>query len=110
MEKTPFAQYYYRLYTLDSQVRHLDDVSLLHFGHWLSRKWMKCQERRLIAVSELEKLNIPEKVLRSEWQAQVREQMKPIESSIHPYCFCTIHQLKVCCVLKDAPRTWQNGP
>jgi len=33
-----------------------------------------------MAVSELQRLNIPENVLRSEWAAQVREQTKPMKS------------------------------
>jgi hypothetical protein len=73
-------QYHNRLYILDSQVRHLDDVSLMGFGRWLFRKWMKCQERKREMVSELGRLKISEDVLRSEWAAQVKEQTKPMKS------------------------------
>jgi hypothetical protein len=79
-------QYHHRLYILDSQVRHLDDASLVGFGRWLFRKWMKCQERKREVVSELGRLNIPEDVLRSEWAAQVKEQTKPLKSESLLWC------------------------
>jgi hypothetical protein len=56
------------------------------FGRWLFRKWMKCQERKREAVSELGRQNIPEDVLRSEWAAQVKEQTKPMKSGSSPCC------------------------
>jgi hypothetical protein len=80
-------QYHYRLYILDSQVRHLDDLSLMGFRCWVFRKWMKCQERKREVVSELGRLKISEDVLHSEWAAQVKEQTKPMKSESLPSLF-----------------------
>lgn len=79
INKESLKQYFQRLYILDSQVQHLDSLSELGFGHWLSRKWVKCQERKQKALTDLRRCNIPEEVLRSEWKAQVAEQTKPIQ-------------------------------
>lgn len=62
---------------LDTRVKHLDEQSLLWLGHWLSRKWIQCQDKKLAAQSDLAGCPIEVSVLREEWRAQVKEQMKP---------------------------------
>ena len=36
--------YFTRLYTIDTQVKHLDESSLLNLGSWLKRKWLTMVE------------------------------------------------------------------
>ena len=72
--------YYKRLYTIDTQVKHLDQKSLLNLGDWLHRKWRATMERKDKAANllvELERRNITENLLREEWAAQVKQQTKP---------------------------------
>jgi hypothetical protein len=54
-------------------------------GHWLQRRWFACQRKKSIAEAELQKLNIPEDLLRSEWEAQVSEQTKPAPRMFNPH-------------------------
>ena len=69
--------YHRRIYTIDTQVRHLDSESLYSLGAWLARKWAKCQTRKNDALSELLVLNINEELLRKEWKDQIKQQTKP---------------------------------
>ena len=73
--------YYNRLYTLDTQVKHLDKKSLLNLGDWLRRKWVSMNTRKLEALGVLEELadlSITEDTLREEWAAQLVAQTKPM--------------------------------
>ncbi|EDR05525.1 uncharacterized protein LACBIDRAFT_302740 [Laccaria bicolor S238N-H82] len=72
--------YYKCLYTIDTQVKHLDQKSLLNLGDWLHRKWKATMEHKDKAgglLAELERKNITENLLREEWAAQVKQQTKP---------------------------------
>ncbi|KII82981.1 hypothetical protein PLICRDRAFT_84208, partial [Plicaturopsis crispa FD-325 SS-3] len=68
--------YHQRLFILDTQVKYLDDKSLNGLGLWLSRRWLHCQRKKRDAVQRLGGCNIPDDVLRAEWDAQVNEQTK----------------------------------
>lgn len=54
-------------------------------GHWLQRRWFACQSKKSIVEAELEKLNISDNLLRSEWAAQVAEQTKPVPRMFNTY-------------------------
>ena len=73
--------YYTRIYTIDTKVRHLDNISLLGMGKWLRRKWVMASERKEEASEILESIyvkGITEDLLRSEWAKQIQEQTKPL--------------------------------
>jgi hypothetical protein len=70
--------HFHRIYTIDSQVKHLDIKSLHDLGHWLHHKWVTCRQRKAKAIDSLDQLNISEDVLREEWAAQIKEQTKPL--------------------------------
>jgi hypothetical protein len=73
--------YYQRLYTIDSQIKHLDMRSLHSLGLWLSRKWLACHRRKQDAIAfltDLYRSHLTEDTLRKEWAAQVKEQTKPL--------------------------------
>lgn len=72
------AGFYHRLYTIDTQVRYLDEKSMLGLGQWLSRKWTNVTDKQIEAETKLKNINIAEDVLRREWKAQITEQTKPI--------------------------------
>ena len=70
-------QYHQRLFTLDTQIQHLDQKSLQGLGHWLYRRWHHCQSKKREAEAELERCEVHQDVLRAEWAAQLAEQTKP---------------------------------
>jgi len=74
--------YYNQIYTLDTQVKHLDQKSLLDLGNWLRRKWLATMERKERAIAILgplyEKSLTPD-FLRGQWLQQVDEQTKPLK-------------------------------
>ncbi|KAK7056595.1 hypothetical protein VNI00_002311 [Paramarasmius palmivorus] len=70
--------YHVRIYTLDMQIRHFDRQALLCLGQWMERKWLSCHERRRLAVNHLNEAGYQEQFLRTEWEAQVAYQTKPL--------------------------------
>ncbi|KIJ90232.1 hypothetical protein K443DRAFT_70394, partial [Laccaria amethystina LaAM-08-1] len=72
--------YYTRIYTIDTQVKHLDHKSLMGLGDWLRRKWnaaiLRKNEARAV-LAELEQKDITEDLLRENWAAQMAQQTKP---------------------------------
>ncbi|PPR01991.1 hypothetical protein CVT26_008736, partial [Gymnopilus dilepis] len=74
--------YFTWLYTIDTQVKHLDEVSLLSLGSWLKRKWLTMVEKKTLAAKKLEAVydqGFTEADLRKEWDSQIKEQMKPLQ-------------------------------
>jgi hypothetical protein len=71
------GQFHQRLFVLDSQVYHLSAVSLEHLGDWLCRKWHNCKARKETTEAELATLDVPEHVIRMQWQEQVKAQTRP---------------------------------
>ena len=74
--------YYNRIYTLDTQIKHLDGKSLLELGNWLKRKWIKMGKKKNAQKKILHSLwvaGISEIYLREQWSLQVAEQTKPLK-------------------------------
>ncbi|GBE84718.1 hypothetical protein SCP_0606980 [Sparassis crispa] len=69
--------YHQWLFTLDTQVWHLDDVSLHALGHWIVKKWDQCQSKKHTTLEELAQCGVPTEILRAQWNAQIVEQTKP---------------------------------
>ncbi|KAF9233660.1 hypothetical protein BU15DRAFT_90255 [Melanogaster broomeanus] len=66
------------LFILDNQIHYLNEKSLVEFGHWLSRKWDICQQKKEAAEEALEELDVDLDTLQKEWVAQVAYQTKPL--------------------------------
>jgi len=76
------SNYYNRIYTLDTQIKHLDTKSLLDLGHWLKRKWVAAMRRKDEAWEALDQLaedGVSIAHLRAQWDDQVLEQTKPLK-------------------------------
>jgi len=74
--------YYNRIYTLDTQVKHLDTKSMLDLGLWLRRKWNNMANKKLEAEEVLDGLldvGITREYLKSQWIEQIQEQTKPLK-------------------------------
>jgi len=74
--------YYNRIYTLDTQIKHLDKRSMRDLGLWLRRKWQNAAERKLDADSvlkDLEDVGFDRQYLEAQWMEQVQEQTKPLK-------------------------------
>jgi len=74
--------YYNRIYTLDTQVKHLDYKSLLDLGNWLWRKWLSTAERKKSVMDILKLLfaqGLTSDFLRGQWLQQMVEQTKPLK-------------------------------
>ncbi len=76
--------YFTRIYTLDTQIKHLDNKSTLNFGRWLQRKWMNMSARKLTASNILDQLaqqGITKDFLSIQWENQIAEQTKPLKDN-----------------------------
>ncbi|KAJ7603276.1 hypothetical protein DFH06DRAFT_1022371, partial [Mycena polygramma] len=71
-----------RLYTLDSQIHHLQQASIRRLGAWLARRWAHCQEMRREAEAMLLKCEQPRSLLEAEYKKQVAAQTKPLPTLI----------------------------
>ena len=49
--------YFTRIYTLDTQIKHLDEKSTLKLGTWLQRKWIATYVRKQDAITILETIH-----------------------------------------------------
>ncbi|KAJ7892456.1 hypothetical protein B0H13DRAFT_2234789 [Mycena leptocephala] len=70
--------YHHRLYTLDSQIHHLQRASIRRLGAWLARRWAHTQEKRREATEALEECAQPMTLLRAEYKKQLAAQTKPL--------------------------------
>ena len=73
--------YYNRIYTIDTQVKHIDEQSLMGLGNWLRKKWMAMFSKRCDALEVLDRLEMSGysvAFLDSQWKIQVMEQTKPL--------------------------------
>ncbi|KAJ7302004.1 hypothetical protein DFH08DRAFT_919019 [Mycena albidolilacea] len=70
--------YHNRLYTLDSQIDHADEVSLLRFGDWIKRRHLHTTRKLREAEKALEECKQSLEVLREQWLLQVQAQTKPL--------------------------------
>ncbi|KAJ6574166.1 hypothetical protein B0H19DRAFT_856491, partial [Mycena capillaripes] len=67
-----------RLYVLDAQIEHADEVSLQRLGDWLRRRSLHSRKKRQEAESALAECRVRISVLREQWQLQVVAQTKPL--------------------------------
>jgi hypothetical protein len=76
------STYYNRIYAIDTQIKALDQKSLLNMGNWVRRKWMvmdmKMKEAEEV-LSEVYNEGYTEDMLREQWKLQVIEQTKPLK-------------------------------
>ncbi|KDQ08818.1 hypothetical protein BOTBODRAFT_118161, partial [Botryobasidium botryosum FD-172 SS1] len=68
--------YYRRLFVLDCQLIHLEEISLARLGAWLVRRSHACAKRLEEAAANLKKCGTDVGILRSQWRAQVKAQME----------------------------------
>ncbi|KAJ6548545.1 hypothetical protein B0H19DRAFT_952491 [Mycena capillaripes] len=70
--------YHNRLYTLDAQMEHNADASLLRLGDWIRRRHVHSRGKRLEATKALRACGKSKELLRAEWKKQVMAQTKPL--------------------------------
>ena len=63
---------------LDLQIEHAGLENLEKLGIWLLRRTRHCFEKRKAAESVLTACGVAIETLRSEWEAQVKAQTKPL--------------------------------
>ncbi|KAF9061085.1 hypothetical protein BDP27DRAFT_1429345 [Rhodocollybia butyracea] len=76
----PMAKgHHLRLYTLDSQVQHADQESLVNLGKWLQHKWHSARTRpRAEADRDIRGSVRTAAFLQEQWEEQVKAQTKPL--------------------------------
>ncbi|KAJ7084729.1 hypothetical protein C8R44DRAFT_545575, partial [Mycena epipterygia] len=67
-----------RLYVLDAQIEHADELSLQRLGDWLRRRSLHSRKKRQEAESVLAQCRVRISALREQWQLQVVAQTKPL--------------------------------
>ncbi|KAJ7802452.1 hypothetical protein B0H13DRAFT_2244742 [Mycena leptocephala] len=70
--------YHNRLYTLDAQIHHTDETSLLRLGQWVARRRAHCVGKRAEATKALRECRKAKSLLRDQWKLQVAAQTKPL--------------------------------
>ncbi|KAJ7025006.1 hypothetical protein C8F04DRAFT_968373 [Mycena alexandri] len=70
--------YHNRLYTLDAQMEHADEASLLRLGAWVSRRDKHSRSKRVEATKALAECGYSIATLRAQWRLQVTAQTKPL--------------------------------
>jgi hypothetical protein len=76
------STYFNRIYAIDTQIKALDQKSLLSMGTWIRRKWIAVDTKMKEAeevLSEVYENGYTEALLREEWKLQVAEQTKPLK-------------------------------
>jgi hypothetical protein len=73
----PLFQYHHRLYTLDTQIQHIQTKSLITMAEWNKRRSLHSLAMRAEATTELELHDFDEQFLREQWKLQVQSQTKP---------------------------------
>jgi hypothetical protein len=84
-------QYHQRLFTLDTQITHLQNRSFFKLGTWMLRRWTATQDRKKKVEAKLGASDLS--VFRDAWIAQKAAQTKPLPSvliSIFHYVRLTI--------------------
>ncbi|KAJ7687669.1 hypothetical protein B0H16DRAFT_1670060 [Mycena metata] len=72
------CSYHNRLYTLDAQIEHADEASLLRLGGWVLRRHKHSRGKRVEATKALAECGYPIATLRAQWLLQVTAQTKPL--------------------------------
>ncbi|KAF8187991.1 hypothetical protein K438DRAFT_1972679 [Mycena galopus ATCC 62051] len=70
--------YHHRLYTLDNQVKQIDEANLFKLAEWIHRHTLFSKNKRAEAVRDLKKSGHSKEFLRQQWKEQVKSQTKPI--------------------------------
>jgi len=74
--------YYNWIYAIDTQIKALDQKSLLNMGNWIRCKWIttdiKIKEAEKV-LSEVYDEGYTENMLQKQWKLQVIEQTKPLK-------------------------------
>ncbi|KAJ7501610.1 hypothetical protein B0H11DRAFT_1713561 [Mycena galericulata] len=68
--------YHNRLYTLDCQIHHAEEASLLRLAEWIHRRYQHSANKRREAKAALEKSGKSVAFLRAQWSQQVTTQTK----------------------------------
>ena len=74
--------YYNRIYTIDTQVKHIDEQSLMGLGNWLRKKWISMGDKQsdaLVVLEMVEEKGFSIEFLQTQWEEQVAEQTKPLK-------------------------------
>ncbi|KAF7334340.1 hypothetical protein MSAN_02378900 [Mycena sanguinolenta] len=70
--------YHHRIYTLDSQVKQVDEANLFKLAEWNHRCTLFSQNKREEAERDLKKCGLSSEYLKDQWKAQVKAQTKPV--------------------------------
>ncbi|KAJ7774176.1 hypothetical protein DFH07DRAFT_865935 [Mycena maculata] len=73
------SRYHNRIYTLDTQIEHADEASLLRLAEWIQRRHRHSVGKRREATKALADSGIPLPLLQEQWTMQVIAQTKPIQ-------------------------------
>ena len=74
--------YYNQIYTIDTQVKHIDEQSLMGLGNWLRKKWISMGDKQsdaLVVLEMVEEKGFSIEFLQTQWEEQVAEQTKPLK-------------------------------
>jgi hypothetical protein len=71
-------QYHNRLYTLDTQIEHADEASMVRLAEWIRRRHLHSVNKRTEARQMLADSGRPLTLLRAQWALQVAAQTKPL--------------------------------
>lgn len=71
-----FPQYHRRLFVLDTQIAHLDTVTIVNFAAWMARQYDSALKKKRKAENALVEYGIEEKELEKEWNAQIEHQTR----------------------------------
>ncbi|KAJ7895431.1 hypothetical protein B0H13DRAFT_1624347, partial [Mycena leptocephala] len=70
--------YHNCLYTLDAQIEHTDETSLLQLGQWVSCRYAHSIQKRAEVTKALRECGKSQTLLREQWKLQVLAQTKPL--------------------------------
>ncbi|KAJ7433096.1 hypothetical protein B0H11DRAFT_2259786 [Mycena galericulata] len=70
--------YHHRLYTLDTQIRHIDEANLFKLAEWNHRRALHSTAKRVEARELLRQSGHSVALLRKQWEDQVKTQTKPL--------------------------------
>ncbi|KAF8144173.1 hypothetical protein K438DRAFT_1993154 [Mycena galopus ATCC 62051] len=69
---------HHHLYTLDNQVKQIDEANLFKLAEWIHRRTLFSKNKCTKAVRDLKKSGHSKEFLRQQWKEQVKSQTKPI--------------------------------
>ncbi|KAF7334903.1 hypothetical protein MSAN_02360300 [Mycena sanguinolenta] len=70
--------YHHCIYTLDSQVKQVDEANLFKLAEWNHCRTLFSQNKREEAERDLKKCGLSSEYLKDQWKAQVKAQTKPV--------------------------------